>query len=93
VDTLELRRPGREWIRLVVVDHVAHGDCEQVQIVLDAQQLQGIFAVAVDQLALELAQACYLPGDVSGVHHDRCDGDDKAEQQAQGWRALRGRRA
>ena len=39
-DALKLRRPCRQRIWFIAADHVAHGDREQVQVVLDAQQLQ-----------------------------------------------------
>src|SRR5207248_5638103 len=40
-DAFELRRPGRQRIRLVAADHVAHGYGEQVQVILDTEQLEG----------------------------------------------------
>jgi hypothetical protein len=81
-DALKLRRPGGERIRFVIVNHIAHGDREQVQIVLDAQQLEGILAVAVNQFGLKLAQTCDLPRDVRRVGDDRGERDDQAKQQA-----------
>ena len=76
-NALKLRRPSHERILVIVVQHVAHRQPELIQVVLDAQQLQRIPAVSIDQLALEHAQARDLPIDVHRV------GDDGGERQNQ----------
>jgi hypothetical protein len=59
---------------------------------LDAEELEGVAAVAVDEFALESAEAGELDGDVSGVGEDGEDGDDEAEVEAACGGLLRGRR-
>ena len=54
---------------------------ELVQIVLDAQQLQRVAAVAVGQIALQLAQARDLPREVPGIRRHRGQRDDQPEQE------------
>ena len=66
-DAFELRNPGNDRIGLAGVLHIAHGQTEGVEIVLDAEKLQGIAAIAVDHFALHDAQAGELDGDVGGV--------------------------
>ena len=56
----ELPLPGRERIGLAAIQHVAHGQAERVQVVLDAQQEQRIGAIAVDDAALQALQAAKL---------------------------------
>ena len=67
---LELRPPRGKRIALpgfhrVHVEHVAHGDADGIQLVLNAQKLQRILAIPVDQVILQLAQAgdpsCHIP--------------------------------
>jgi hypothetical protein len=71
--------------------HIAHGQTEGVEIVLDAEKLQGVAAVAVDHFALEDSQACKLEGDIGGVGENREDGDEQAQVEASRWRMLRRR--
>ena len=80
-DAVELRGPGGERVRLAGIEHVAHGQADGVQIVLDAQQLQRVFAVAVDHFALQLADARKLQGDVAGIRQHGENGDDQAQIQ------------
>ena len=66
-DAFELRNPGEDGVRLGGILHVAHGKAEGVEIVLDAKELEGVAAVAVDEFALEFAEAGELDGDVGGI--------------------------
>ena len=91
-DAFELRNPGDDGIRFGGILHVTHGEAESVEIILDAEELQGVAAVAVDKFALEFAEACELEGDVGGVGEDGEDGDDQAEIEAARGGLLRGRR-
>ena len=84
-----MRRPGGQGIGLIVVQHVAHGQPEQVQIVLDAQQLEGVPAVSVDQIVLQLAQARNLAGDVGGIGDHGGQRDDQAQEQGGSGRPAR----
>jgi hypothetical protein len=59
---------------------------------LDAEELEGVAAVAVDELALEFAEAGELEGDVGRVGEDGEDGDDEAEVEAARGCSLKGRR-
>ena len=77
-DAFELRDPGDDGVRLGRILHVTHGEAEGVEIVLDAEELEGVAAVAVDEFALEFAEAGELDGDVGGVGEDGKDGDDEA---------------
>ena len=86
---LELRRPRGQRIRLVVIQHVAHGQRQGVEIVLNAQQLQGVFAVAVHQIVLQFPQAGDLPGDVSGIGHHGGQGNDQPQDKSRSWRPMR----
>ncbi len=83
-------RPGHQRIRVVVVQHVPHRQPELVQIVLDAQQLQGILAVPIDQIALEHAQAGNLAVDVQRVGDDRGQRQNQPDQQARRGRTAAG---
>ena len=87
-DPLQRRRPGRERIGLAAlgVEHVAHREPERVQIVLDAQQLQRVLAVAVGEAGLQLPQAADLAGQVVRVGRHRRQGDDHPRQQPPGRR-------
>ncbi len=69
---------------MIVVEHVAHREPELIEVVLDAQQLQGVAAVAIDQVALQHAQPGDLTADVVGVGDDRRERQDQPDQQA--WR-------
>jgi len=90
-DAFELRNPGEDGIRFGGILHVAHGETQGVEIVLDAQELQRIAAIAVDEFALKFAHAGELDGDVSGVSEDGEHGDDEAEVKASGGSVLRRR--
>ena len=56
-DAIELRGPRGQRIRLIAVEHVAHRQAERVEIVLDAEQLERVRAVAIGEVGLQLAQA------------------------------------
>ena len=79
-NALKLRRPRRQRVRFVIVKHVAHRQRQQVQIVLNAEQLQRIFPVAIDQIVLQFAQARDLPRDVSRVCDHGCESDNQAKK-------------
>ena len=66
-DAFELRDPGDDGVRFGGILHIAHGEAEGIEIVLDAEELEGVAAIAVDEFALELAEAGELEGDVGGV--------------------------
>jgi hypothetical protein len=91
-DALELWDPSDDGVRVGGVLHVAHGEAEGVEIVLDAEELEGVAAIAVDEFALEFAEAGELDGDVGGVGEDGENGDDEAEIEALRGGLLRGRR-
>ena len=88
-DALELRGPGGEGIGLVVIEHVAHGEAEGIEIVLHAKELKGVATIVLDEIVLQLAQARDLQRDVPGIGYHGGDGDNQAERQAGGWRTLR----
>ena len=67
---------------MVVVQHVAHREPEQMQIVLNAQQLEGVLAVAIDQFALEHTEASNLAIDIDGVRNHRDQRQDQPDQEA-----------
>ncbi len=54
-DAFELRDPGDDGVRLGGILHVAHSEAEGVEIVLDAEELERVAAIAVDEFALEFA--------------------------------------
>ena len=87
-DALKLRRPGRQRIRLVAVEHVAHRQAELVQVVLDAEQLERVLPAAVDQIRLQHAQAGDLPRHVPRIGHHGRERDDQPEQQRRGRRSA-----
>ena len=58
---------------------------------MDAEELERVAAIAVDEFSLEFAEAGELDGDVSGVSEDGEDGDDQAKVEALYWGLLRGR--
>lgn len=90
-DAFELRDPGKDGVRLGGILHVAHGEAEGVEIVLDAEELERVATIAVDEFALEFAEAGELDGDVSGVGEYGEDGNDQAEIEAPRGGLLRGR--
>jgi len=53
--------------------------------------LEGVAAVAVDEVALHFVDDGELEGDVGGVGEDGEDGDDEAEVEAARGSGLRGR--
>src|SRR5690348_2893516 len=75
-NSLELCRPGCKRIGLIAADHVTHGYGQQVEIILDAEELEGVSAIAVDEVGLELSQSGDLPGDVSGISNYGRQGDE-----------------
>ncbi len=85
-DALKLGRPRGERIRLVVVEHVAHGERQQIQVILDAQQLQGIFTVAIDQIVLQFADAGNLPRDIAGISHHGGQSDHETQNKGRSRR-------
>ena len=91
-DAFELRDPGDDGVGFAGILHVTHGEAESIEVVLDAKELEGIAAIAVDEFALEFAEAGELEGDVSGVGENGEDGDDEAEVEAACGGGFRGRR-
>ncbi len=81
-DARKLLGPGHHRIRVVVVQHVPHREPEQMQIVLNAQQLEGILAVPIDQVALKHTKARNLAIDVDRVGHDGRQRQDQPDQEA-----------
>ncbi len=90
-DAFELRDPGKDGIGFGGVLHVAHGQAEGVEIVLDAEKLEGVAAIAVDEFALHSANAGELESDVGGIGENGEDSDDEAKIEATRGRGLRGR--
>jgi hypothetical protein len=77
----KLRCPGGQGIRLVAVQHVAHGQRQRVQVVLDPQQLQRILAVPAREVVLQGAEPGNLPCDVGGIRHHCDQRDDQSQNQ------------
>jgi hypothetical protein len=79
----------------VGVKHVAHRDSDGIQFILDAEQLQRIFAIPIDQIALQFTQTGYAPRDVPGVAYDGQKRNDEADVEgrrrgsAWGWHSAR----
>ena len=90
-NAFELRDPSDDGIGFAGILHVAHGEAESVEVVLDAEELEGVAAIAVDEFALEFAEAGELDGDVGGVGEDGEDGDGEAEVKAACGGLLSGR--
>ncbi len=88
LDPLKLRRPRLQGIRLAGVEHVVHAQAQRVKVVLDAQQLQGVSPVAVDDVALQLSQAGKLIREVCRIGHYRSQRNYQAEQQSSGRRSF-----
>ena len=91
-NALELGGPCGEGIRFVVIEHVAHGQAERVEIILHAEELEGILAAAVGQIILQFAKAGNLAGDVPGIGHHGGESDDQAKDQARRGRMSGGAR-
>ena len=89
VHAFKLRRPCRERVGFVIVEHVAHGEAERVQIILNAQQLQRVFSIAIDEIILQFAKAGNLPRDVAGITYDSGKRDDQSKKESAS-RRLRG---
>ncbi len=81
VNAIELRHPGRQRIRLRGVQHVAHAQGDGIKVVLDAQQLQRVFPVAIHHLTLKLSQAGELNGDIGSVSQYGAQRDHQSKQQ------------
>jgi hypothetical protein len=90
-DAFELRHPGNDRVGLGGVLHVPHGEAEGVEVVLNAEELEGVAAVAVDEVALHFVDDGELECDVGGISKDGEDGDDEAEVEAARGSVLRGR--
>jgi hypothetical protein len=60
---------------------------------LNAKQLQGIFPVAIRDVVLQFAESGDLASDLPGISDDGGESNDKAENQARRWRAVRSRGA
>ena len=86
-DAVELGLPRGQGIRFAAVEHVAHGEPELIEVVLDAEQLEGVPAVSIRELRLQPAQAGNLPRDVPGVGHHHRQRDDQADQKGRRGRA------
>ena len=86
-DALKLPLPGRQRIGFVPFQHVAHGKSQRVEAVLNAQQEQGIDAIAVDGPRLQHLEAFELQDGVARVHRDGRQGDGQAAEQPGGWRS------
>jgi hypothetical protein len=69
-------------------EHVAHGEAERVQIVLNAKKLDGVFAIAIDEIALEVAESADLVSDVYRIGDDGGESDDQTENQGERRRAI-----
>ncbi len=78
-DAIELRGPGGERIRLGCIEHVAHRERELIEIVLDAEQLQRVAAIAIGELGLQPSQTRDLAGDVPRVGDHGCQRDHQPE--------------
>ena len=83
-EAAELALPGAERVRLVALQHVAHGEGEGVEVVLDAQQLERVAAITVDEITLHLAEVGDLEPDVPRVDQHGAENDDQGEQQSPG---------
>ena len=81
---LELGLPGGERIWFAVFQHVAHGEGQRIEIILDAQQQERIGAVAIDSFGLQAAQGVQLDDGVGGVDGDGGEGDGESREQADG---------
>ena len=87
-NTPELRGPCGQRIRLLFVQHVAHGHGKRVETVLNAQQQQRIGAIAVDGLGLQSPQAAKLQDGVTRVHAHGEQRGRQTRQQPKGRRRL-----
>src|SRR5262249_4397635 len=85
---LKLRGPGGQRIGLSGGEHVAHGKRERVEIVLNAEELERVSAIAIGELALQLLQSANLADDVGRVGDDSGERQDEAEKESCGRRAL-----
>ncbi len=70
------------------VEHVAHGERELRQVVLDAQQLQRLAAVPIGELGLQTSQAADLTGDVPRIREDEGQRQHQADEQRHGRGAV-----
>ena len=87
-DALELLGPGHHRVGAIVIQHVAHRQPQLVQIVLNAQELQRILAIPLDQATLERPQSDNLALDIERVCDDGRERQDKANQEARRRRAT-----
>ena len=77
----ELAMPCRQRIGLAAVQHVAHGEADGVEVVLNAQKEQGVGAIAVDAFRLQTLQSMELQDRVSRIqrHGGQRDGEPPEE--------------
>jgi len=80
MNAFKLSRPRRQRIRFVRVEHIAHGQGERMEIVLDAQQLQRVLTVAVDGMSLQSADHFDLAQRVPGKDRDGQQRDREPDQ-------------
>ena len=83
-----MRFPRRERIGLALLEHVAHGEGERIEIILDAQQEERIRAIAIDGFGLQAAEAVKLDDGVGGVDGDGGESDGESREQADGGGAA-----
>ena len=81
LDPLERLPPRRHRVRLGAVRHVAHRGGERREVVLDAQQLQRVEAVALADARLLVAQLSDLAHGVKAEREDDAERDQEADDE------------
>ena len=61
---------GGERIAFGLIEHVAQGERDAVQVVLDAQEEERVGTIPVDGSGLQAFERVELPDSVSGIHGD-----------------------
>src|SRR5260370_38672986 len=84
--SLKLRAPRGERIRFAGIEHVAHGETQRIEIVLQAEKLQRVTAISVHHVALKSAEAGELRAGVKRINEDGGQRKHEAEKQAGGGR-------
>ena len=90
-DACKLRDPGSERIGFAGIEHVAHGEAQDVEIVLHAEKLERIAAIAIHHVTLQGPETGKLRARVKGVDEDGDQRQNEAQEQTCGGGRLRGR--
>ena len=81
--SMELRFESDQAI--LILNHVVEREAERIQRILDADELQGIEAIALDGVRLQFPQARDLPPREQGIENQRRQCHGESDHQPRRW--------